>query len=107
MSHGLFNQYSCYVSGSANIAVALLSMQGLRALRFHQKYILCSEDEQRSYGFGYESGFMQWFSGLLNPLICTFCMLPLFNTIQIISSLGVSSRVCQIRETRIENHFKV
>ncbi len=38
-----------YVSGS----VALLSMEGRRALRFHQKYLnLCSEDERRSYGFG-------------------------------------------------------
>ncbi len=36
-----------------NISVALLSTQGQRALGFHQKYLnLCSEDEQRSYGFG-------------------------------------------------------
>ncbi len=72
MSHRLFYRYPCYVSGY--IAVVLLSMQGLRALRFYQKYILCSEDEQRFYGFGYESGFKQWFSVLLNPLICTFCV---------------------------------
>ncbi len=33
-----------------NMSVALLSM---KALGFHQKYLnLCSEDEQRSYGFG-------------------------------------------------------
>ncbi len=31
----------------------LLSMEGQRALGFHQKYLnLCSEDERRSYGFG-------------------------------------------------------
>ncbi len=36
-----------------NISVALLSMQGQKALGFHQKYLnLCSEDEWRSYGFG-------------------------------------------------------
>ncbi len=30
-----------------------LSMEGQRALRFHQKYLnLCSEDERSSYGFG-------------------------------------------------------
>ncbi len=32
---------------------SLLSMEGQRALGFHQKYInLCSEDEQRSHGLG-------------------------------------------------------
>ncbi len=40
-------------SGSGNISVALLYMEGQRALGFHQKYLnLCFEDEQRSYGFG-------------------------------------------------------
>ncbi len=35
-----------------NTVVALLSMQGQKALRFHQKYLnLCSEDEQISYVF--------------------------------------------------------
>ncbi len=30
----------------------LLSVEGQRALGFHQKYLnLCSEDERRSYGF--------------------------------------------------------
>ncbi len=53
MVHGQFYQCPHYVSGSGNISVALLSMQGQRALRFHQKYLnLCSEDEQRSYGLG-------------------------------------------------------
>ncbi len=53
MSHGLFYQCPYYVSGSGNISVVLLSIQGQRALKFHQKYLnLCSEDERRSYGFG-------------------------------------------------------
>ncbi len=35
-----------------NESVVLLSMQGQKALRFHQKYLnLCSEDERRSFGF--------------------------------------------------------
>ncbi len=34
----------CCVSGPENISVVLLSMEGLRALRFNQKYLnLCSE----------------------------------------------------------------
>ncbi len=34
------------------LIVPLLSMEGQRALGFNQKYLnLCSEDEQRSYGF--------------------------------------------------------
>ncbi len=52
MSHGLFYRCPCYISGPGNISVVLLSMEGLRALGFHQKYLnLCYEDEQRSYGF--------------------------------------------------------
>ncbi len=39
MSHGLFYRCPCYVSGSGNISVMLLSMEGQKALRFHQKYI--------------------------------------------------------------------
>ncbi len=38
---GLFYQCPYYVSGSGNISVALLSMQGQKALGFHKKY-LCS-----------------------------------------------------------------
>ncbi len=41
MSHGLFLLMH-YVSGPGNISVALLSMEGQIALRFHH---LCSEDE--------------------------------------------------------------
>ncbi len=36
-----------------NMSVALLSMQGQKALGFHQKYLnLCSEDEWKPYRFG-------------------------------------------------------
>ncbi len=50
MSHGLFYRCIHYVSG--DVSVVLLSMEGLIALRLHQKYLtLCSEDERRSYVF--------------------------------------------------------
>ncbi len=53
MSHGLFYWCPCYVFGAVKISVALLSMEGQKALGFHQKYLnLCSEDERRSCGFG-------------------------------------------------------
>ncbi len=53
LSHGQLYQCPCYVSGSGNISVVLLSMEGLRGLRFNQKYLnLCSKDERRSYKFG-------------------------------------------------------
>ncbi len=40
-------------------SVVLLSMQGQKALVFHQKYLnFCSKDEQRSYGFGMEWGWV-------------------------------------------------
>ncbi len=36
-----------------NVVVALLSMEGQKAIRFHKKLLnLYSEDEQMSYGFG-------------------------------------------------------
>ncbi len=48
MSHGLFYRCPWYISVPGNIAVVLLSMEGLRALGFHQKYLnLCSEDEPK------------------------------------------------------------
>ncbi len=35
------------------VVVPLLSMEGQKALGFHQKHLnLCSKDERRSYGFG-------------------------------------------------------
>ncbi len=53
MSHGLVYPCPFYVSGPGNISVALLSMKGLRALGFNQKYLnLCSEDERMSHRFG-------------------------------------------------------
>ncbi len=53
MSHGLFYGCPYYVSGSGNISVVLLSMQGQKTLGFHQNnFNLCSEDEWRSYWFG-------------------------------------------------------
>ncbi len=73
MLHGLFYQSLCYVSGHGNISVVLLSMEGLRALRFKQKYLnLCSDDERRSYGFGTTWGWVIndiiFIFGWTNPL---------------------------------------
>ncbi len=70
----IFDQCPCYVSGPGNSSVALLSMEGLRAFRFHQKYLnLCSEDERRSYGFGTTWGWIIndriLIFGWTNPLI--------------------------------------
>ncbi len=39
-----------------NESVVLLSMQGRKALGFHRFSNLCSEDEQRSNGFGTTKG---------------------------------------------------
>ncbi len=44
---------SCLPFWTLNVVVPLQSMQGQKALAFHQKYLnLCSGDERRSYGFG-------------------------------------------------------
>ncbi len=56
-----------------NVLVTLLSMQGQKALGFHQKYLnLCSEGEWRSYGFGTTSGWVindrTFIFGWTNPL---------------------------------------
>ncbi len=52
MSHRLFYytlHIDYFISGSGNISVVLLFMEGQRAIGFHQKYLnLCSKDEQRS-----------------------------------------------------------
>ncbi len=51
MSHGLFYRCIYYVSGPGNITVALLSMEGQIALRFHQKYLnLCLTGLERHEG---------------------------------------------------------
>ncbi len=40
-----------------NVVVPLLSMQGQKALEFHQKYLnLCFEDERRSMGLEQHEG---------------------------------------------------
>ncbi len=41
MLHGLFDQSPCYVSGHGDISVVLLSMEGLRVLRFKQNILIC------------------------------------------------------------------
>ncbi len=73
MLHGLFYQSPCYVSGHGNFSVVLLSMEGLRVLRFKQKHLnLCSDNERRSYGFGTTSGWVIYDNififGQTNPL---------------------------------------
>ncbi len=62
-----FNDVPYYISGPGNISVALLSMQGQITLRFHQKYLnLSSENEQRSYSFGKTWGWV------INDIILIF-----------------------------------
>ncbi len=39
MLHGLFYRSPCYVSGHGNISVVLLSMEGLKAVKFKQKHL--------------------------------------------------------------------
>ncbi len=49
--YGLFYALTTFLA--LNMLVVLLSMEGQKALKFHQKYLnLCSEDGLRSYGFG-------------------------------------------------------
>ncbi len=74
MSHRKFYRCPCYVSGPGNNAFALLSTEGWRGLRFHQKYLnLCSEDEQRCYRFGTTRGWVInvriFIFGWTNPLM--------------------------------------
>ncbi len=73
MSHELFYRCIYYVSGPGNISVVLLSMEGLRALRFNQKHLnLYSEDERRSYGsettWGLVMNYIIFILGWTNPL---------------------------------------
>ncbi len=86
MSHGplRFNWSFCYVFGPGNISVALLSMEGLIAIRFHQKHLyLCSEDEWRSYGSGIKWGWvindtiliLGWTKPLKGVLLISVCYL--------------------------------
>ncbi len=42
-----------FVTSLDLVVVPLLSVEGQKVLRFHQKYLnLCSEAERRFYGFG-------------------------------------------------------
>ncbi len=57
-----------------NVSVALLSMEGQKALGFHQKYLnLCFKDEQRSYWFGTTWGWV------INDIIVIFGWTNLLN----------------------------
>ncbi len=48
-----FNNIFTTILGLEDVSYTLLSMEGQKALGFHQKYkYLCFEDERRSYGFG-------------------------------------------------------
>ncbi len=81
----MFYRCSYYVSGPGDISVALLSMQGQRALRFNQKHLnLCSEDEQRSYGFGTTRGWVIidriFILGWTNPLTTFFSIVSFRNS---------------------------
>ncbi len=63
----------CYVSGHGNISVVLLSIEGLRALRFKPKHLnLCFDGERMSYGFRTTSGWVIndiiFIFGWTNPL---------------------------------------
>ncbi len=74
MSHGLLCRSSWYFSGPWSCKDPCCLWEGLRALRFKQKYLnLCSEDEQRSYGFGTTSGWVIndiiFIFGWTNPFI--------------------------------------
>ncbi len=60
-----------HVSGYRNISVVLLSMEGMRALRFKQNHHnLCSDDERRFYGFGIIFG---WTNPLTDRHKCMLC----------------------------------
>ncbi len=57
LSHRCHVECFIYVSGSENISIVLLSTQGQKALRFHQKYLnLCSEDEKGIRGLERHEG---------------------------------------------------
>ncbi len=73
MLHGLFINLLATFLDMGTFQVVLLSMEGLRALRFKQKYLnLCSDDERRSYWFGTTSGWVIkeviFIFGWTNPL---------------------------------------
>ncbi len=62
-----------HIQQKIRVTVVLLSMEGEKALGFHQKYLnLCSEDERRSYGFGTTWGWV------INGIIFSLGELKLF-----------------------------
>ncbi len=57
MSHGPILTMSLLPFWALNVSVALLSMQGQKALGFHQKYLnLCSENERGLTGLERHEG---------------------------------------------------
>ncbi len=92
-----------------NVSVALLSMQGQKALGFHPKYInLYSKDEWRSYRFG-----MTWewviddrifIFGWTVPVYLKDCLLPgHFTPTKLLENqIKIESKI-----EKIENHLKV
>ncbi len=56
MLHGLFYPSPCYVSGPGNVAVVLLFMEGLKALRFKNILVCLPMMNGGLTGFGTTSG---------------------------------------------------
>ncbi len=80
--------YWCYMDYFINVFITFLGLEHVssvavcrvRKLWFHQKYLnLCSEDEQRSYGFGTTWG------SVINDIISVFGWTILLNWIQIMT----------------------
>ncbi len=68
MSHGQFYRCIYYISGPGNISVVLLSTEGQRALRLHQKHLhLCSQDERRSYDMRVSNSLHKFHFGVNYP----------------------------------------
>ncbi len=53
-----FNDVLTTLLGLERVSCVAVYMQGQKALGFHQKYLKCSEDERRSYGFGTTRGWV-------------------------------------------------
>ncbi len=72
------NNVSLRCTFMRNTWVALLSVQGQKALGFHQKYLnLCPKDEQSSYWFGIKWGcVILWQNLIFLSLFCNSLPLP-------------------------------
>ncbi len=78
--------------------VALLSMEGQKALGFHQKYLnLCSEDERRSYGFGTTWG---W---IINDRFFIFRWTIALNVSLVINVVFLKNRKWTQKSTELKN----